>query len=60
MSLSPCSVPGCLPSFDLPPGAMELGLGETEERMLLCKRQESQFVYKIFAAFDMWNEMYHF
>ncbi|MEQ2177157.1 hypothetical protein GOODEAATRI_000924 [Goodea atripinnis] len=28
VSLSPCSVPGCLPSFDLPPGAMELGLGE--------------------------------
>ncbi|XP_043953471.1 triokinase/FMN cyclase isoform X2 [Gambusia affinis] len=27
VSLSPCSVPGCLPSFDLPPGAMELGLG---------------------------------
>ncbi|KAM7366534.1 hypothetical protein PAMP_015968 [Pampus punctatissimus] len=25
--LSPCSVPGCLPSFDLPPGDMELGLG---------------------------------
>lgn len=31
MSLSPCSVPGCLPSFDLPPGDMELGLGETKE-----------------------------
>lgn len=28
VSLSPCSVPGCLPSFDLPPGDMELGLGE--------------------------------
>uniref|UniRef100_A0A3B5LFP4 Triokinase/FMN cyclase n=1 Tax=Xiphophorus couchianus TaxID=32473 RepID=A0A3B5LFP4_9TELE len=27
VSLSPCSVPGCRPSFDLPPGAMELGLG---------------------------------
>ncbi|XP_029382398.1 triokinase/FMN cyclase [Echeneis naucrates] len=27
VSLSPCSVPGCLPSFDLPPGDMELGLG---------------------------------
>ncbi|KAM4713767.1 triokinase/FMN cyclase [Anableps anableps] len=27
VSLSPCSVPGCLPSFELPPGAMELGLG---------------------------------
>uniref|UniRef100_A0A3P8ZNV3 Triokinase/FMN cyclase n=1 Tax=Esox lucius TaxID=8010 RepID=A0A3P8ZNV3_ESOLU len=27
VSLSPCSVPGCLPSFDLPPGEMELGLG---------------------------------
>uniref|UniRef100_A0A672JYY9 Triokinase/FMN cyclase n=1 Tax=Sinocyclocheilus grahami TaxID=75366 RepID=A0A672JYY9_SINGR len=25
--LSPCSVPGCLPSFQLPPGEMELGLG---------------------------------
>uniref|UniRef100_A0A669CNZ3 Triokinase/FMN cyclase n=1 Tax=Oreochromis niloticus TaxID=8128 RepID=A0A669CNZ3_ORENI len=24
VSLSPCSVPGCLPSFDLPPGDMEL------------------------------------
>ena len=31
VSLSPCSVPGCLPSFDLPPGDMELGLGEREE-----------------------------
>uniref|UniRef100_A0A8K9V9A6 Triokinase/FMN cyclase n=1 Tax=Oncorhynchus mykiss TaxID=8022 RepID=A0A8K9V9A6_ONCMY len=28
VSLSPCSVPGCLPSFDLPAGEMELGLGE--------------------------------
>uniref|UniRef100_A0A667YYG6 Triokinase/FMN cyclase n=1 Tax=Myripristis murdjan TaxID=586833 RepID=A0A667YYG6_9TELE len=28
VSLSPCSVPGCLPSFELPPGDMELGLGE--------------------------------
>ncbi|XP_076023789.1 triokinase/FMN cyclase [Genypterus blacodes] len=27
VSLSPCSVPGCLPTFDLPPGHMELGLG---------------------------------
>ncbi|KAM6959779.1 triokinase/FMN cyclase [Tautogolabrus adspersus] len=27
VSLSPCSVPGCLPSFELPPGQMELGLG---------------------------------
>ncbi|XP_060888046.1 triokinase/FMN cyclase isoform X2 [Labrus mixtus] len=27
VSLSPCSVPGCLPSFELPPGEMELGLG---------------------------------
>ncbi|XP_069028285.1 triokinase/FMN cyclase [Embiotoca jacksoni] len=27
VSLSPCSVPGCLPTFDLPPGDMELGLG---------------------------------
>ncbi|KAG7233380.1 hypothetical protein INR49_007110 [Caranx melampygus] len=27
VSLSPCSVPGCRPSFDLPPGDMELGLG---------------------------------
>uniref|UniRef100_A0A4W6CHY0 Triokinase/FMN cyclase n=1 Tax=Lates calcarifer TaxID=8187 RepID=A0A4W6CHY0_LATCA len=27
VSLSPCSVPGCLPSFNLPPGDMELGLG---------------------------------
>ncbi|CAG5929407.1 unnamed protein product [Menidia menidia] len=27
VSLSPCSVPGCLPSFDLPQGDMELGLG---------------------------------
>ncbi|XP_039996422.1 triokinase/FMN cyclase [Xiphias gladius] len=27
VSLSPCSVPGCLPSFDLPLGYMELGLG---------------------------------
>uniref|UniRef100_A0A3Q4HTX8 Triokinase/FMN cyclase n=1 Tax=Neolamprologus brichardi TaxID=32507 RepID=A0A3Q4HTX8_NEOBR len=26
VSLSPCSVPGCLPSFDLPPGDMEVGL----------------------------------
>uniref|UniRef100_A0A8C1M5Q7 Triokinase/FMN cyclase n=2 Tax=Cyprinus carpio TaxID=7962 RepID=A0A8C1M5Q7_CYPCA len=26
VSLSPCSVPGCLPSFQLPPGEMELGL----------------------------------
>uniref|UniRef100_A0AAX7SQS1 Triokinase/FMN cyclase n=1 Tax=Astatotilapia calliptera TaxID=8154 RepID=A0AAX7SQS1_ASTCA len=25
VSLSPCSVPGCLPSFDLPPGDMEVG-----------------------------------
>lgn len=31
VSLSPCSVPGCLPSFDLPPGNMELGLGEDRE-----------------------------
>ncbi|KAM8897268.1 triokinase/FMN cyclase isoform 2-T4 [Spinachia spinachia] len=27
VSLSPCSVPGSLPSFELPPGVMELGLG---------------------------------
>uniref|UniRef100_A0A8C9R8U4 Triokinase/FMN cyclase n=1 Tax=Scleropages formosus TaxID=113540 RepID=A0A8C9R8U4_SCLFO len=27
VSLSPCSVPGCLPTFELPPGDMELGLG---------------------------------
>lgn len=27
VSLSPCSVPGCLPSFELPAGEMELGLG---------------------------------
>uniref|UniRef100_A0AAY3ZUA0 Triokinase/FMN cyclase n=1 Tax=Denticeps clupeoides TaxID=299321 RepID=A0AAY3ZUA0_9TELE len=27
VSLSPCSVPGCLPSFQLPAGEMELGLG---------------------------------
>ncbi|TRY97997.1 hypothetical protein DNTS_005327 [Danionella cerebrum] len=27
VSLSPCSVPGCLPTFQLPPGEMELGLG---------------------------------
>ncbi|XP_047448228.1 triokinase/FMN cyclase [Mugil cephalus] len=27
VSLAPCSVPGCLPSFDLQPGDMELGLG---------------------------------
>ncbi|XP_034424757.1 triokinase/FMN cyclase [Hippoglossus hippoglossus] len=27
VSLSPCSVPGSLPSFDLSPGDMELGLG---------------------------------
>nr|XP_061810852.1 triokinase/FMN cyclase-like [Nerophis lumbriciformis] len=27
VSLSPCSVPGCQPSFELPPGHMELGLG---------------------------------
>nr|XP_061816572.1 triokinase/FMN cyclase-like isoform X1 [Nerophis lumbriciformis] len=27
VSLSPCSVPGCRPSFELPPGDMELGLG---------------------------------
>ncbi|KAM8882581.1 triokinase/FMN cyclase isoform 3-T3 [Synchiropus picturatus] len=27
VSLSPCSVPGCLPTFDLLPGDMELGLG---------------------------------
>ncbi|XP_042566337.1 triokinase/FMN cyclase isoform X2 [Clupea harengus] len=27
VSLSPCSVPGSLPSFQLPPGEMELGLG---------------------------------
>uniref|UniRef100_A0A3Q2Z1F0 Triokinase/FMN cyclase n=1 Tax=Hippocampus comes TaxID=109280 RepID=A0A3Q2Z1F0_HIPCM len=26
VSLSPCSVPGCRPSFELPPGDMELGL----------------------------------
>uniref|UniRef100_A0A3Q4BHG5 Triokinase/FMN cyclase n=1 Tax=Mola mola TaxID=94237 RepID=A0A3Q4BHG5_MOLML len=32
VSLSPCSVPGCLPSFDLPPGDMELGLGERRWR----------------------------
>ncbi|KAL4630225.1 triokinase/FMN cyclase [Arapaima gigas] len=25
--LAPCSVPGCVPSFELPPGDMELGLG---------------------------------
>uniref|UniRef100_A0A3Q3DHS1 Triokinase/FMN cyclase n=1 Tax=Hippocampus comes TaxID=109280 RepID=A0A3Q3DHS1_HIPCM len=29
VSLSPCSVPGCRPSFELPPGDMELGLGDT-------------------------------
>ncbi|XP_053360444.1 triokinase/FMN cyclase isoform X2 [Clarias gariepinus] len=27
VSLSPCSVPGCLPTFELMPGDMELGLG---------------------------------
>ncbi|XP_056156247.1 triokinase/FMN cyclase [Lampris incognitus] len=27
VSLSPCAVPGSQPSFDLPPGDMELGLG---------------------------------
>ncbi|KAM9836777.1 triokinase/FMN cyclase isoform 2-T2 [Aulostomus maculatus] len=27
VSLSPCCIPGCLPTFDLPPGDMELGLG---------------------------------
>ncbi|KAK7910425.1 hypothetical protein WMY93_015109 [Mugilogobius chulae] len=27
VSLSPCSVPGCGPTFELPPGHMELGLG---------------------------------
>ncbi|MBN3295994.1 TKFC cyclase, partial [Amia calva] len=27
VSLSPCSVPGCCPTFDLPLGEMELGLG---------------------------------
>ncbi|XP_030609572.1 triokinase/FMN cyclase isoform X1 [Archocentrus centrarchus] len=27
VSLSPCSVPGCLPTFELAPGDMELGLG---------------------------------
>ncbi|KAF5905423.1 triokinase/FMN cyclase, partial [Clarias magur] len=27
VSLSPCSVPGCLPTFELLPGDMELGLG---------------------------------
>ncbi|XP_072314921.1 triokinase/FMN cyclase [Eucyclogobius newberryi] len=27
VSLSPCSVPGCGPTFELPPGQMELGLG---------------------------------
>ncbi|XP_063043440.1 triokinase/FMN cyclase isoform X2 [Engraulis encrasicolus] len=27
VSLSPCCVPGCKPSFQLPPGEMELGLG---------------------------------
>lgn len=27
MALSPCTVPGCPPSFMLPPGEMELGLG---------------------------------
>uniref|UniRef100_A0A7N6BBQ6 Triokinase/FMN cyclase n=1 Tax=Anabas testudineus TaxID=64144 RepID=A0A7N6BBQ6_ANATE len=32
VSLSPCSVPGCLPSFVLPPGDMELGLGKGSER----------------------------
>lgn len=31
VSLSPCSVPGCLPTFELPLGEMELGLGETQE-----------------------------
>ncbi|KAF0029034.1 hypothetical protein F2P81_018139 [Scophthalmus maximus] len=35
VSLSPCSVPGCLPSFDLPPGDMELGL---ENRGVLVAR----------------------
>uniref|UniRef100_A0A3Q2Z425 Triokinase/FMN cyclase n=1 Tax=Hippocampus comes TaxID=109280 RepID=A0A3Q2Z425_HIPCM len=28
VSLSPCSVPGCRPSFELPPGDMELGLAD--------------------------------
>uniref|UniRef100_A0A3B3ZSN4 Triokinase/FMN cyclase n=1 Tax=Periophthalmus magnuspinnatus TaxID=409849 RepID=A0A3B3ZSN4_9GOBI len=27
VGLSPCSVPGCGPTFELPPGHMELGLG---------------------------------
>ncbi|KAM9408415.1 triokinase/FMN cyclase [Pholidichthys leucotaenia] len=27
VSLSPCSIPGNLPTFELPPGEMELGLG---------------------------------
>ncbi|XP_061664077.1 triokinase/FMN cyclase isoform X2 [Syngnathoides biaculeatus] len=27
VGLSPCSVPGCRPTFELPPGRMELGLG---------------------------------
>uniref|UniRef100_A0A672RVM2 Triokinase/FMN cyclase n=1 Tax=Sinocyclocheilus grahami TaxID=75366 RepID=A0A672RVM2_SINGR len=31
VSLSPCSVPGCLPSFQLPPGEMELGLVRLHE-----------------------------
>lgn len=46
VSLSPCSVPGCLPSFDLPPGDMELGLGEggwkdggEREKVEVCKER---------------------
>ncbi|KAI4790306.1 hypothetical protein KUCAC02_034712 [Chaenocephalus aceratus] len=33
VSLSPCSVPGSLPSFDLPPGDMEIGLGIKVEKL---------------------------
>ncbi|XP_077597852.1 triokinase/FMN cyclase [Stigmatopora nigra] len=32
VSLSPCSVPGCRPSFQLSPGDMELGLGKHEDK----------------------------
>uniref|UniRef100_A0A8C5BT84 Triokinase/FMN cyclase n=1 Tax=Gadus morhua TaxID=8049 RepID=A0A8C5BT84_GADMO len=34
VSLSPCSVPGCLPSFQLPPGDMELGLDQVVNTMI--------------------------
>lgn len=39
VSLSPCSVPGCLPTFDLPPGHMELGLGEKSWGMGIKKKK---------------------